>query len=101
MKYCSKCKALVAVNSKDKCSNCGSKAKEPSDDDIMYLTIQEFVFAGMLEGILTENNIPHLKQPVFGAGITKGGMVEEFRFFVPLVFYKKAKALEKEYLGEK
>ena len=98
--YCKTCKALTKLNDKNRCFFCGyKKLREPLEGDIIYLVTKEFVFARMLEEMLIESNVPHLKQSVRGAGITKGNMGEEFRFFVPYGVYEKAKEIVKDYFS--
>ena len=97
--YCKKCRTLVVVNSKGKCFLCNCKTEKPQDNSVIYLVTKEFVVAGMLEEMLKNNNIQYLKESIYGAGITKGAMFDQFSFYVKFDDYEKAKQLLDEYFN--
>ena len=79
-----------------KCDNCGNKKLfEPKENDPVYLITKDFVWSGEIESLFTENNIPYLKQGLFGAGITisMGHAMETYQIYVPFGAYEKAKKL--------
>lgn len=94
MFFCKKCSNFSPVG---KCQFCGAKKlREAQESDPVYLTTKTFVYAGMLQEVLEQNNIPFMRKEKNG-GILKfmgfGLGIEEFNFFVPLGAYEKAKEL--------
>jgi hypothetical protein len=61
----------------------------------MYLATKRFVNAGMLEDMLTNENIPHIKKCMRGAGLGIYAHIgrQDFTFFVPFFAYKRAKEI--------
>ena len=93
MLYCKQCMLLCAET---KCDHCGSsKLCEPKENDPAYLITKDITWSGGIEDILTENNIPYLKQGTLGAGLTSkiGYGMENYQFFVPFGAYEKSKEL--------
>ena len=93
MLYCKKCKFL---SSDERCENCGNKKLcEPKENDPIYLTTKDVMWSGVVEDILSQNDIPYLKQGWLGAGMTWmiGNGMEKNQFFVPFVAYEKSKEL--------
>jgi hypothetical protein len=83
MLYCKRCKSLTEYQ---ECPLCGAKKlREPEVNDVVFLATKNFVNAGMLEDMLKEHNIPCLKKPMFGAGLTArwGHMFETFHIYIP------------------
>ena len=66
-------------------------------DDYQLLTEKEYMWAKMLEEVLTDNNIPCVTVPVFGAGLTlKTGMQERLKVYVPSESKTRAEELMNE-----
>ena len=81
--YCEKCNRIIDAG---RCPFCKSrKVREPEAKDPCYLTEQDYIYSGILEDLLKQNNIPYLKKDVMGAGmaIRVGPMFERSRFYVP------------------
>ena len=81
--YCEKCSRIVDG---DRCPWCKNrKVRNPEAKDPCFLTEQDYVFSGILEDLLKQNDIPFLKKDVMGAGlaIKVGPMLERSRFYVP------------------
>lgn len=81
--YCEKC---MTVYEGDSCPSCGkNKGREVKPDDVCFLTEQDFISSGILEDVLKQNGIPHLRKNVMGAGVAikVGPMLERSRFYVP------------------
>ena len=92
MLYCQNCMLLA---SDTECSVCGSKKlREARENDPVYIITKDFIFAGSIEDILTQNDIPCLKKPLIGAALAaRTGYAEVYQFFVPFGAYSKAKEL--------
>ena len=99
MMYCVKCKGLTEADNKGTCLRCGyKKIKKPEPNDIMYLTIKDMIYASILEALLEENQIPHIKQPIgYKNPTTSFG---SFQFFVPFGAYEKARELLNEFIKD-
>ncbi len=60
----------------------------------IFLVEKEAMWARMLEKVLTDNRIPCISQPVYGAGFTlKTGTQERLRILVPAEYQKRATEL--------
>ena len=96
--YCEKCKSFTDLN---RCPNCGNKnVREAKENDVVYLTTMRGFFAGMLEDILAQNDIPCLKirQGPGGTFPTRGqSSLGEYRFFIPFGAYERAKEIFDEF----
>ena len=58
------------------------------------LVEKEAMWARMLEEVLTDNHIPCISQPVYGAGFTlKTGTQERLRILVPAEYQERATVL--------
>ena len=93
MLYCEKCMLLAPDNV---CSSCKNRnVRDVKENDPVYLTTKDAIWSGVIEDMLTKNNIPYLKNGFFGAGITStmGYSMEMYKFFVPFGAYKKSKEL--------
>lgn len=92
MLYCENCMCFASEN---ECPSCGSvKLREAAENDPVYLITKDAVFAGAIEDILSQNEIPCLKQGLLGAGLAaRTGYAETYRFFVPFGAYGKAREL--------
>ena len=91
--YCEKCRRIIEA---DRCPVCKSrKIREPEAKDPCYLTEQDYISSGILEDMLKQNRIPHLKKDVMGAGmaIKVGPMLERSRFYVPFEHLSGAMAI--------
>ena len=83
MLYCDNC--FLAFEG-DVCPKCGKKHLEPvSQDDLCFLTEKEQIWSGMLDDVLTQNDIFHVQKGVLGAAIAMrvGPALEKYRFYVP------------------
>ena len=90
--YCNKC---YKICDKNECDECGKKnLSNISDDDIVYLTTKNFVISGILDDLLTTENIYYLKKGQKGAGVsnTIGFLAETYNYYVH--FSNLDKALE-------
>jgi len=90
--YCVKC---YKIFDSDQCDNCGKKKlKTVNGDDIVYLTTKNFVMSGILDDLLTKEEINFLKKGQKGAGLsaTLGILSEEYNYYV--VYSNLEKALE-------
>lgn len=88
--YCERC---MTVYEGEECPSCGSrKGREVRPDDVCFLTEQDFVSSGILEDVLSQNGIPHLRKGVLGAGVAirVGPMLERSRFYVPYTRLQEA-----------
>lgn len=93
MKYCPNCMTLPE---EDKCPDCKTRElREPTGSDPVLLIEKGYVWAGMVEEILSDNGIPLLKKGVRGAGlsVSLGEVGETFRFFVPYETLEQAREL--------
>ena len=100
MLYCEKCKSLFELGS---CSFCGhKKTREVKENDAVYLTTKNYPFSGMLEAVLTENNIPYWISRNAGIETTvfRALCAGEHKFFVPFGEYEKAKELLEYFFEE-
>jgi hypothetical protein len=90
--YCVKC---YRINENDKCEHCKKKnLRIIKDDDIVYLTTKNFVLSGILDDMLTTENIKFMKKGQKGAGLsnTLGIVTEMFDYYI--IYSDLEKALE-------
>ena len=90
--YCGRC---CKIRDNDKCDDCKKKnLKILRGDDIVYLTSKNFVLSGILDDILTQEDIKFLKKGQKGAGLsnTLGILTETYDFYV--LYSDLEKALE-------
>jgi len=90
--YCNKC---YKIRDNDECDDCGKKnLNKICDNDIVFLTTQNFVMSGILDDLLTTENIYFLKKGQKGAGVsnTIGFLTEAYNYYVH--FSNLDKALE-------
>ncbi len=100
MYYCEKC---MLLSQEDVCPACGGRdLKAPEDGDFCFLTEKETIWAGMLEDVLNQKNIPFTNKPVLGAGLAMrtGPAFERYRFYVPFSHISNAKEIVDELFGE-
>ena len=92
-RYCRNCKLPWEG---EVCPECGEADLWPiMPEDPCLLTEQQWVWAGVLEEVLVKCAVPHMKQPLLGAGLVKsiGTFGERFRFFVPYEFLDRAREI--------
>lgn len=97
--YCPNCNVLT---NDSRCTVCGSKSvREPRADDYCFLTEKELIWAGALEDILNQNDIPYVTKNVLGAGLAAkmGPALERTRFYVPYAHFQTAQELEQEFFS--
>ena len=95
-RYCSNCHILVKAA---RCPVCGKRWLDvPRPEDYCFLTERPYVWAGLLEDALRQNEIPYLTENTMGAGLTSkiGNMLESVRFYVPYACLGQAEALMEE-----
>ena len=70
--------------------------------EMRFLTEKDAVWAGMLADVLTQHDIPFIKESSLGAGlrIRAGSFMETIRFFVPEGCLASAKELVEELFAE-
>ena len=90
--YCERCNRLVY---KEKCPGCGRKdLRMPWPEDFCFLTEPEPLWAQALEDLLRDNGVEFRSRNVHGAGmVSKTGIPQRIRFFVPYRDYQKAREL--------
>ena len=89
--FCEKCSAVFES---DICPFCGDEnTRQPYPDDLCFLIEKNYVMAGMLGDILTQNNISFMIKNVLGAGMALkvGPMAERVRVYIPYKYYQSAK----------
>lgn len=76
----------------------GSADVKQKSGEMCFLTEKDVVWAGMLADVLTQNDIPFIKESSLGAGlrIRAGSFMETIRFFVPEGCLASAKELVDE-----
>lgn len=97
--YCPNCNVLLSGNH---CPVCGNKnLREPCANDYCFLTEKELIWAGALEDILKQNDIPYVTRNVLGAGLAAkmGPAQERTRFYVPFIHHTSALVLEQEFFS--
>lgn len=101
MNYCKKCYILCDGSP---CPRCGNKFVRPAEqEDYVFLTEREFLWAEMLEGALKEEGIPAVTDDsVVGVWKTKviGALHERHRIFVPYGSLEKANQIMTEMFDE-
>ena len=93
--YCEKCHRIVEAL---RCPVCGKKLREPQPDDFCFLVEKESLWAGMLQDVLTQNEIPFITKGVLGAALALkvGELSERSQFYVPYAALDKGHALVEE-----
>lgn len=68
------------------------------EEPLCFLTEKSPIWAGMLADVLTQHEIPFVKESTLGAGlaIRTGSLAESFRFFVPASRLSSAQELVEE-----
>jgi len=102
MLYCTKCMHLLE-NGTEKCQFCkGKKFREPEANDSVWLTTQNFIFAGIIEELFADHGIPCMKIGRKGEGmsITIGYVAEIYDFYVPFSAYEAALELLEQVLTD-
>lgn len=97
------CKHCMIPSEEPTCPNCGAeKLWVILPEDPCYLTEQQMLWAGVLEDVLNQRRIPHMKRPVYGAGLTKtlGGYHERYEFFVPYEYLPAAREIVAELFSQ-
>ncbi len=87
------CKYCMHPSEESVCPVCGSEGlEEILPEDPCFLMEQQSIWAGVLEDVLRQKRIPHMKQPARGAGMTAklGSFQEMYRFFVPYEYLSAA-----------
>ena len=100
MLYCEICMTLT---DQDKCPGCKKKKlRPPKDNDPVYLLTQNAIWAGAVEDILREGDIPCLKQSEQRSAFTiiMGEITATYRIFVPYSAYQAAKERLADFLKE-
>ena len=95
MFYCGRCKIVFECH-ENTCKLCGKRRlKEPAPADIVFLTRRNSApLAGMLEDILTQNEIPFLRQEAPGKiPMAVFGVAFYFDYYVHFGNLEKAKEL--------
>ena len=80
--YCEKCFRIFEGNHCPVCRR--SKVRQPEQNDLCFLTEQDYFTSTILEDLLNQNGIRFLKKEVMGAGLSikVGPMLERSRFYV-------------------
>ena len=96
--YCERCNRLVYET---KCPGCGGKnLRMPAFDDHCFLAEPEPIWVQALEDLLRDNGVEFLTRRVHGAAlVTKTGIPQRVRFFVPYRDYQKAKDLNEAFFN--
>ena len=99
MLYCPSCKLLTESIC---CPFCGSKKLRNADtDDYCFLTEKDSIWAGSLEELLTQNQIPFVSKHLLGDGLAAriGPAQERICFYDPYSFYTQAQELCCEFIA--
>ena len=96
--YCQRCNRLVYEM---KCPGCGGKnLRMPAYDDHCFLAEPEPIWVQALEDLLRDNGVEFLTRRVHGAAlVTKTGIPQRVRFFVPYRDYQRAKELNEAFFN--
>ncbi len=97
------CKHCMIPSDGDVCPICGAKRLWVIlPEDPCFLTEQQMIWAEVLEDVLMQKRIPHMKQPVRGAGITAklGSFQDRYRFFVPYEYLPAAREIAEELFSQ-
>lgn len=90
------CKRCMIPSGEAVCPGCGAEGLWVIlPEDPCRLTEQQMPWAGVLEDVLRQNRIPHMKRPVYGAGLRKslGDFWERYEFFVPYEYLPSAQEI--------
>lgn len=98
--YCERCMIPSGESACPSCGGQGLRAVLPGDP--CFLTEQQSLWAGVLEDVLDQKRMPHMKQPVCGAGLTAklGSSWERYRFFVPYEYLPASQEVAEELFSE-
>ena len=94
--YCEKC---FRIFEGDRCPVCRrSKVRQPEQNDLCFLTEQDYFTSTILEDLLNQSGVRFLKKEVMGAGLSikVGPMLDRSRFYVPFNELEKASSVVKE-----
>ena len=97
--YCIKCRRPVEGES---CPICGRKKLRPiTGEDACFLTELKEPWSDMLAEILTQEDIPVLRQGAAGVGLAAeiGMFPERHQFFVPYACLEKVQALAEAFFS--
>ena len=98
--YCKRCKIPCEG---DLCPSCGAeRLRAILPEDPCYLAERQMLWAGVLEDVLNQKGVPHMKRPTRGAGLTKtlGGYGERYEFFVPYECLSAAQEVVEELFSQ-
>ncbi len=97
--YCEKCCRIIDTRTCPFCKK--STVREPEPGDPCFLTEQDYLYSGILEDLLAQNNIPFLKKGVLGAGLSSyvGPVLDRSRFYVLYEALESAAAVAGELLS--
>lgn len=93
------CKRCMIPCEESVCPLCGEdRLEEILPEDTCFVTEQQMLWAGVLEDVLKQKRVPHMKKPVYGAGLCKsiGSYVERYRFYVPYEYLSTARDVAEE-----
>ena len=97
MLYCDRCHCPSASET---CPRCGRRLHLPIlPEDLCYLTTQSGVWGGVLEEILTEENIPFFRQQESGLSVITGSVAESWSYYVHYANLDRAAALAEDLAG--
>ena len=96
--YCERCNRLA---DREKCPGCGRKdLRMPRYDDFCFLAEPDALWVQALTDLLQDNGVEYLTRRVHGTAlVTKTGIPQRVRFFVPYRDYQKAKELHDAFFG--
>ena len=96
--YCPRCMKLIEDA---RCPECGGAGREPQAEDLCLAAEKDGVFAGMLEDVLRQEQIPCLSRGVLGAGLSSivGMRAEVIGLYVPYAMLDRAQELDRELFG--
>ena len=96
--YCQRCNRLVYET---KCPGYGGKnLRMPAFDEHCFLAEPEPIWVQALEDLLRDNGVEFLTRRVHGAAmVTKTGIPQRVRFFVPYRDYQRAKELNEAFFN--
>lgn len=98
MLYCPTCKFLI---DNSRCPLCGTASRSVKNEDFCFLAEKDSIWAGSLEELLTQNQIPFVSKHLLGDGLAAriGPAQERICFYVPYSFYTQAQELCCEFIA--
>lgn len=93
------CKYCMLPSEESVCPSCGTEGLCPLlPEDPCFLTEQQSIWADVLEDVLRQKKIPHMRQSVRGAGMSAklGSFQAAYRFFVPYEYLTAAQEVAEE-----